>query len=80
MLRWKMSTHIPLSLAAAEAKAREQQETKVSTPSSEAGISIRTDTARVPSLSPVEDNLAHGDIDIGGGESWRYWGIFDGHS
>lgn len=42
--------------------------------------SIRIDTVRVPSLSPVEDSLAYGDIDVGGGESWMYWGIFDGHS
>ncbi|KAJ5333098.1 uncharacterized protein N7506_006881 [Penicillium brevicompactum] len=76
---FKFASHQPLSLAEASVKLRaEESTTKSVHPIS--GKDIQTDVCRIASLSPVEDEFSHGEIEVKEGEKWLYWGVFDGHS
>ena len=77
-LEWRSATHRPLTLDEASAKLKEDAAT-VSVGERDAAA-LRTDTVRVPSVTPCEDDLSYGKIDVGGEREWSFWGIYDGHS
>lgn len=76
---WKRMTHKPISVAEAEESLR-QHEDVVSWKLPGLACSACTHSVRVPSLSPVEDDLAYGEINVGSIVKWSYWGVYDGHS
>jgi len=79
LLNWMLTTHPPIDFAEAEKLLRRHEDvTSWKVPG------LRTPACtyhvRVPSLSPVEDHLAFGEIDVGSDTKWSYWAIYDGHS
>ena len=76
---WTFASHQPLSIAHASSKLRGDEATTLSKHPI-AGNDIRTDTCKVASLSPCEDDFSHGEIELVDGEKWPYWGVYDGHS
>lgn len=77
-MEWKFASHRPLTLNEANSKLRENATTCSVGGGDTPGI--RTDTVRVASVTPVEDDLSYGEIDVGRMKKWPFWGVYDGHS
>ena len=79
-MEWKYTTHRPLGIEdAMKMLRREETSTSLDSPAPETDI-IRTDTVRVGSVTRVEDDLSWGQMTEGKVDTWRYWGVYDGHS
>lgn len=77
-LDWKLHSMPVLDVKAATDKIKKGENTYVFS-NNEIGLVSRCDTVQVASNIPIEDVMVSSKVDIGNGETWHAWAIYDGH-
>ncbi|OKL63771.1 hypothetical protein UA08_00696 [Talaromyces atroroseus] len=78
-LQWKFHSTPVLDVKAATDKIR-KGESSHTFQGGELGLVSRYDAVQVASNSPIEDVAVSSKVDVGNGQTWHAWAIYDGHS